>query len=165
MNGSEAGRDERPPTLRRAQPSDAPAVADCVAVAYRHYVARLGQAPGPLLDDYAQVVRDSLVWVLEEGAGPAACIVGVAVLVLEEHRALLENVAVRPECQGRGLGRRLIAWTESQAARRGHRDIELYTHVLMVENQALYQRLGYREFDRRFERGLDRIYMRKSLRA
>ena len=33
----------------------------------------------------------------------------------------------------------------------------------MTENQALYARLGYREFERRTEKGYPRVYMRKAL--
>ena len=33
----------------------------------------------------------------------------------------------------------------------------------MVENRALYERIGYVEYARRHELGLDRIYMRKRL--
>jgi len=33
----------------------------------------------------------------------------------------------------------------------------------MTENQSLYAGIGYVEFDRRFERGLKRVYMRKPL--
>jgi hypothetical protein len=33
----------------------------------------------------------------------------------------------------------------------------------MTENQALYAKIGYAEYDRRFEQGLARVYMRKAL--
>ena len=49
-----------------------------------------------------------------------------------------------------------------------HRDgfafIHLYTHEKMTENQAMYAKLGYVEFDRRTEHGFARVYMRKALR-
>jgi len=34
----------------------------------------------------------------------------------------------------------------------------------MTENQALYSKIGYVEYDRRIEQGLARVYMRKELR-
>jgi hypothetical protein len=34
----------------------------------------------------------------------------------------------------------------------------------MTENQALYARIGYAEYDRRSEHGLTRVFMRKQLR-
>ena len=42
-------------------------------------------------------------------------------------------------------------------------ELRLYTHELMVENIALYQRLGYREVERRQEDGFRRVFMRKPI--
>ena len=39
--------------IRAATPADAPAVAEIVDQAYRHYITRIGKPPGPMLDDYA----------------------------------------------------------------------------------------------------------------
>ena len=147
--------------LRAASPADAAAIAACVDGAYRHYIARIGKPPGPMLDDYAAVLRMHRCYVLEEDA----TIVALAVLVVEARRALLDNVAVLPAWQGRGLGRRLIAHVEDEARRLGFAALELYTHELMTENLALYRRLGYEEFARRTEKGFKRVYMRKLLRA
>ena len=87
------------------------------------------------------------------------------VLILE-HRPdgmLLNNVAVHPESQGRGHGRTLIAHAEAEARQHGYRQIWLYTHVLMTENQALYRRVGFIETGRVIEEGFDRVYMVKEL--
>lgn len=147
--------------LRAAASDDAAAVAACVDAAYRHYIARIGKPPGPMLDDYAEVLRTHRCFVIEDGA----TIVALAVLVVEPERALLDNVAVLPAWQGRGLGRQLIAHVEDEARRLGFATLELYTHELMTENHALYQRLGYEEFARRTEKGFKRVYMRKNLAA
>ncbi len=48
-----------------------------------------------------------------------------------------------PACQGRGLGRRLMAHAERLAAAMGYGEIRLYANARFVENVALYQRLGY----------------------
>ena len=112
-----------------------------------------------MLDDYDDVVRRHRVCVLEDGGA----IVAASVLIIEPERALLDNVAVLPKCQGRGLGRQLIAHAEAEAKRLGYKAIELYSHELMHENIALYTRLGYREFARKTEKGYNRVYMRKPL--
>ena len=44
---------------------------------------------------------------------------------------LIENVAVSPAFQGRGLGRQLIAHAERLAASLGYREIRLYTNKLL----------------------------------
>ena len=56
-----------------------------------------------------------------------------------------------------------MAFAEEEARRRGHRVIELYTNEVMVENIALYRRLGYVETGRKQVAGYDRVYMRKTL--
>jgi ribosomal protein S18 acetylase RimI-like enzyme len=70
---------------------------------------------------------------------------------------------VRPDRQGSGLGRRLIAFAESAARRQGHTELRLYTHATMTENIALYTRLGFRETGRGREAGYDRVFMAKRL--
>jgi hypothetical protein len=62
-----------------------------------------------------------------------------------------------------GLGRRLLAFAEAEALRRGYREIRLYTHQTMVENQRLYASIGYEETGRGIEAGYDRVFMRKQL--
>ena len=44
--------------------------------------------------------------------------------------------------------------------RAGFESIYLYTHEKMTENRALYAKVGYVEYDRRFGQGLARVYMR-----
>lgn len=145
--------------IRPALANEAAAVRDVVHAAYAHYVARIGRPPGPMLDDYAQRIAASQVWVLED----ASRIAGILVLEERADSFLLDNIAVRPDCQGSGYGRTLMAFAEAEARRRGWRAIVLYTHSLMIENQALYRRLGYVETGRVTEKGFDRVYMAKPL--
>ena len=145
--------------LRPAAPDDAEAVAACVGDAYRHYIDRIGKPPGPMLEDYAQVIRQRQVAVAEiDGA-----IAGVLVLAVTEEGFCLENVAVDPRFHGRGIGRALLQRAEAEARRQGFAGIYLYTHEKMTENQALYSKIGYVEYDRRGEKGYSRVTMRKRL--
>jgi ribosomal protein S18 acetylase RimI-like enzyme len=109
--------------IRAATAADAPAIVEIVDQAYRHYIARVGKPPGPMLDDYAARVSEGTVWVLEEGAVIAAIIVRLPA----PHYLLLDNIAVSPARQGLGLGRQLLALAETEALRRGYREIRLYT--------------------------------------
>jgi len=147
------------PRIRAAIAADVPAIAQIVDHAYRHYIARMGKPPGPMLVDYAARVSEGVVWVLEEGAVIAAIIV----LLPAVNYLLLDNIAVSPNRQGVGLGRRLLAFAETEALRRGYREIRLYTHQTMVENQRLYASIGYQETGRGTEAGFDRVFMRKLL--
>jgi ribosomal protein S18 acetylase RimI-like enzyme len=132
------------PRLRAATAADVPAIAEIVNHAYRHHIARIGKPPGPMLDDYAARVSEGVVWVLEEGAETVAIIV----LLPAPNYLLLDNIAVSPARQGLGLGRRLLAFAEEEGLRRGYREIRLYTHQTMVENQRLYTSIGYEETGR-----------------
>lgn len=145
--------------IRIAQSTEAHAVHDIVDAAYRPYIARIGKPPGPMLDDYAQRIADGQTWVLEDATRL------VAILVLQETPTglLLDNIAVRPDCQGKGYGRVLIEFAEAEALRRGFPAISLYTHALMTENIALYRRIGFIETHRIYEKGYDRVYMTKPL--
>ena len=114
-----------------------------------------------MLDDYPARVSEGVVWVVEEGAVIAAMIV----LVPAPNYLLLDNIAVSPARQGLGLGRRLLAFAEAEALRRGYSEIRLYTHETMVENQRLYASIGYEEMGRGTQAGYDRVFMRKQLRG
>ena len=145
--------------IRAATAADVAAIANIVDQAYRHYIARIGRPPGPMLDDYAARIAEGTVWVLEEGA----VITAIVVLLPAPDYLLLDNIAVSSERQGSGLGRRLLAFAEAEASRRGYREIRLYTHETMVENQRLYASIGYEETGRGSEAGYDRVFMRKLL--
>lgn len=145
--------------LRPATVDDATAVTECVRAAYEKYVARNGLLPAPMRDDYAQVIGECDVTVAEHQGE----IVGVLVVREAAEGFLLDNVAVRPDWQGTGLGRRLLQLTDDKARRLGYDSVYLYTQEIMTENQALYERIGYVEYARRHEVGLDRIYMRKAV--
>jgi len=141
--------------IRPADAADLPAVERIVRTAYTKYIARIGKPPGPMLDDYAALVRAHCVWV----AG--APVAGVIVLVGEDDHLLLDNVAVDPAAQGSGVGRALIGFAEAEARRRGYGEMRLYTHATMTENIALYGRTGWVETGRGEQDGFDRVFFRK----
>ncbi len=145
--------------IRRAASDDAPAITDCVARSYEHYIARIGGPPGPMLEDYAGVVagREAYVVELDE------CVVGVLVLGPSDEGFLLDNIAVRPEHRGRGIGRRLLQLAEDRARAQGFASIYLYTHAKMIENRALYAHVGYVQYAERTEDGMTRVFMRKRI--
>lgn len=152
---------EQPETysLRSAEAADASRVAELVDAAYAHYVERIGMLPGPMTNDYADVIRTRQVTVAErQGA-----IVGIIVLTVTDEGFLVDNVAVHPSHRGTGLGRALPQFAEAEAQRAGFDAIYLYTHEKMTENLALYARIGYVEYDRRSQGAFSRVYLRKHL--
>ena len=146
--------------IRRAQAADRAAVERIVGEAYGIYVERIGKRPGPMLDDYAALIADGVVSVLEGSDGTIAAII---VLLPKPDHLLLDNIAVRPDRQGHGLGRQLIAFAEAEARRLGDAELRLYTHEKMTENIALYGRLGFVETGRGQQAGYNRVFMTKRL--
>ncbi len=147
------------PVVRLAAAADVPAVTAIAQAAYSIYVPRIGRPPMPMVADYADLAARGLLRVLEvEGL-----IAGFLVLIPEPDALLLDNIAVSPDFQKQGFGRRLLEVADAVARAAGHRSIHLYTNAAMTENIALYGRYGYAETHRATEHGLDRVYMRKLL--
>ncbi|MBV9860742.1 MAG: GNAT family N-acetyltransferase [Alphaproteobacteria bacterium] len=146
--------------IRLAKPEDLAIVEDIVRRAYGVYIERIGKPPGPMLDDYRRLIAAGAVSVAMAEDG---IVTAILVLLPQPDHLLLDNIAVRPECRGRGIGRRLMAFAEIEARRLGFSELRLYTHREMSENIALYGRLGYEETGRGREAGYDRVFMRKRL--
>lgn len=144
--------------LRRAAAADAAAVRTLTRAAYAKWVPLIGREPKPMQADYDHaVVAHRVDLGLLNGE-----IAGLIETIDQPDHLLIENVAVAPAFQGRGLGRRLMAHAEQLARQLGHAEIRLYTNARFTENVALYQRLGYR-IDRQEEGPLGvTVYMSKT---
>jgi ribosomal protein S18 acetylase RimI-like enzyme len=157
MTTTPADSTAAPPVLRRATPADLPAIRALIDAAYTRYLTRMDKAPAPMSRDYGPSVEAGTTWVT------GSPITAVLTLYPREDHLYVENVAVDPSAQGRGLGRALMEFAEQEAARRGLHRMALVTHEAMTENQAIYARLGYVETERRAEDGYRRIYLEKQL--
>ncbi|MGH3211023.1 MAG: GNAT family N-acetyltransferase [Streptosporangiaceae bacterium] len=145
------------PRIRQAAAADLPAVREVVTAAYDKYLARMDRPPAPMLRDYAPAVEAGTLWVT------GAPVTGLISLIPQGDSLLIENLAVRPEAQGTGVGRALMDFAELRAGRLRLRRLTLYTHVVMTENQSIYAHLGYREVERKTENGYHRVFMEKPL--
>jgi ribosomal protein S18 acetylase RimI-like enzyme len=143
--------------IRLAAPDDLDAVRAIARAAYARYIPRIGREPAPMRADFAAVQEAGRLWVAGE---PVA---GYAVAYPRGDHWHLENVAVDPAAQGRGIGRALIGHVEALARQGGAAAVDLYTNARMTENLQLYPRLGYAETGRRTEDGFDRVFFRKQL--
>ncbi|MGI9315738.1 MAG: GNAT family N-acetyltransferase [bacterium] len=147
--------------VRPAIESDAKGITECVRLAYLHYVDRIGKPPGPMTENYKEVIQTQEVHVAESLPGGHGQVIGVLVLIPSAERFLLDNVAVLPQAQGAGVGSALIELAEQRAAELGYDRIQLYTHECMTENLQMYPRLGYLECNRVVEKGYPRVYFEK----
>jgi len=144
-------------SLRRATAADLPAIKVLIDAAYAKYLTRMDKKPPPMLRDYGPSIEAGTTWVI------GSPITAVLILHPGDDRLLIENIAVDPGVQGRGLGRALMSFAEQEAARCGLTRMALVTHEAMTENQAIYARLGYAEVERQATDGYRRIYMEKQL--
>jgi GNAT superfamily N-acetyltransferase len=129
--------------------------------AYEPWVAHVGKRPAPMDDDYAHHIAAGEVFVLDQDGA----IVALAVLIEAPDHLLLDNVAVDPAQHGSGLGRRMVAFAEQEALRRGYRELRPFTNERMERNIALYERLGFVETHRDTVAGHRRVFMTKVVAA
>jgi ribosomal protein S18 acetylase RimI-like enzyme len=145
--------------IRKATLDDFANVRACARAAYSKYIDRIGKVPAPMDADFAAQIEQGIVHValLERQ------FVGYVVFYREGDHVHLESVAVLPAKSGKGIGRELVRSVERTARLAGLKAVELYTNEAMVENLAMYEKIGYKEIQRRRDAGFKRVFFRKSL--
>jgi ribosomal protein S18 acetylase RimI-like enzyme len=149
------------PHIRKATEGDAAPMRTIARAAYAKYVPRVGREPSPMVADYEAAVAANRAVVIEAGGS----VRGYMIAWPEPDAYFIENIGVDPECQGGGLGRRLIDHAVSQAGRLGLPALRLYTNALMTENLSMYAHIGFVETHRAVEKGFHRVYLRWLLRS
>ena len=145
------------PALRRATPEDAEGLTKLARAAYARHVAAIGREPMPMAADWTQLLLEQEIWILD---GPGDEIVASLALEIQPDNLTIWSVAVAPAQQGRGIGRRLMAFAEDRARALRRSELRLFTNARMEANIALYCRLGYAETRR--ERFEDRVIVHMS---
>jgi ribosomal protein S18 acetylase RimI-like enzyme len=94
-------------------------------------------------------------------------IAGCVFLAEKDNHFYLGKLAIDPAYQGRGIGRQLVEAAETYVRSTAKPTIELQVRVELVNNQATFARLGFRETARTAHAGYERptsITMSKDLR-
>jgi GNAT superfamily N-acetyltransferase len=126
-------------TFRRAGLDDVSAIRRVTCEAYQKWCEILGRKPKPMTADYEYAVRHHLIdLALLQGN-----VVGLVEMIISDDSLLIENLAVLPSHQGRGLGKLLVRRAEDTALGLGVTRITLYTNKLFQSNLQFYQRLCY----------------------
>ncbi len=151
-------------TIRRARLEDDAAVARELA----QYLSFIGDAFEPEGLDH-----DIAHWQEEYGGGqgalllvedPAGEVVGTAaVRFLAPGVGELKRMWLRPTCQGRGLGRRLMDASLEEARRLGCRSLRLDTESKLEAAVHLYRAYGFVEIPRYNDNRRADIWMERSL--
>jgi N-acetylglutamate synthase-like GNAT family acetyltransferase len=149
-----------PLPLRRATEADAHHVRALSRSAYAKWVPLIGREPRPMTADYERAVIDHIID-LYEANGELLALIEMAP---RGDHLLIENIAVRPDQQGMGLGDKLLQHAEDLARKLGLTETRLYTNAAFASNLAFYARRGYLEFDREtIAPGAVAVHMRKRL--
>ena len=151
-------------TIRRALPEDHAEVARELAD-YLSFIGDALDADG-LDHDIAhwQEEYDGRTGVLLLVADPAGEVVGTAaVRLLEPGLGELKRMWLRPSCQGRGLGRRLMDACLDEARRLGCRALRLDTQAKLEAAVHLYRAYGFSEIPRYNDNHRADIWMERSL--
>jgi ribosomal protein S18 acetylase RimI-like enzyme len=151
-------------TIRHARPEDDAAVARELA----QYLSFIGDAFEPEGLDH-----DIAHWQEEYGGGqgalllvedPAGEVVGTAaVRFLAPGVGELKRMWLRPTCQGRGLGRRLMDASLEEARRLGCRSLRLDTESKLEAAVHLYRAYGFVEIPRYNDNRRADLWMERSL--
>jgi ribosomal protein S18 acetylase RimI-like enzyme len=151
-------------TIRRARPEDHPAVARELA-AYLGFIGDTLDADG-LDHDIAHWQReyDGTTGVLLLVVDPAGEVVGTAaVRLLEPGTGELKRMWLRPACQGRGLGRRLMDASLDEARQLGCRALRLDTQANLAAAVRLYRAYGFTDIPRYNDNRRADIWMERPL--
>lgn len=92
----------------------------------------------------AGYLHDGDLFVLDDGAGVA--LGTTLVLYANDATAELKSVAVRPDRQGQGVGKRMLVGVLAVLRARGVRRVLVATGTTSFAPLALYQKLGFRLF-------------------
>lgn len=130
-------------TLRRADMADLDTVLDLQRTAYARNREILGVEPIPLQWDYAQVLADREVWLMEAGGD----LRGVLIDTPKRNHLYIDSIGVPPLHAGKGHGNALLAAAESRARTLGLAELRLITGDVLTANVAWYARKGFEIVD------------------
>jgi GNAT superfamily N-acetyltransferase len=112
-------------------------------------------------DDYEARLAEFDSWV-DEGDGT---IRGVILLEESGGRLWVDNISVDPDHQGAGIGKSLLELSLTRGAERGFEEVHLFTHELMDADRAIYEHLGWIEYEEEAPLADFFVYFRKPTNA
>ena len=146
--------------FRQALPADATACQKIAEAAYLPYLTRMDRKPAPMNANYINHIKNDQVFVMEDSQ--VAQIIAFSVIVIKNKIYWLENIAVSPQYQQRGIGKEILSEIEKWLSKRTH-SYQLYTNIVMYENIVWYKKQGFIQLHHALEDGFERVYFRKHL--
>ncbi|MEQ1408633.1 GNAT family N-acetyltransferase [Neorhizobium sp. Rsf11] len=105
------------------------------------------------LASLAEKAKDEIAFGAVEDGKLAGCVF----LKPEPGFLYLGKLAIAPECQGKGLGRRLLAIAEDVARKEGLPSLRLETRIELAGNHATFARWGFSRTAENSHPGFDRV--------
>ena len=139
--------------IRLATPADLLAVQEIVETSYAQYIPLIGRRPAPMDADYAAAIEAGQLYVLGHPT------LGCLVMFPDGDAIEIDMIAVSPEAQGQGVGRKLLDFAADHARSTGRSKLTLYTNAKMARNVVIYQKYGFTITHRATVDGFDRIFM------
>lgn len=125
--------------FERARAEDAPRVLSLVRQAYARWVPVIGRKPMPMTVDYEQAIREHEIDLVHVDGH----LVALIETIMHPDHLFIENIAVGPAHQGKGLGRQLLAHAERKSAKARLPQLRLLTNSAFEANVRLYQSVGF----------------------
>jgi ribosomal-protein-alanine N-acetyltransferase len=97
-------------------------------------------SPSVFLDELNAAARGERVYIVAKSLGR---VVGYAGMILGVDEIHVTNIAVQPERQRGGIGRRMLLYLLHEARARGYQAMTLEVRVSNHAAQAMYQRFGF----------------------
>ena len=142
--------------FRRAVAEDHKIIIAIAQKAYEKYVERMGKEPAPMRP---VIQKEDVVFICEDNKQ----IIAFAILVKINDQIILDNIAVDPSHQKKGIGNNFIKFIEQYLIKKKFDKYQLYTNEKMFENIKWYQKIGFKIFKKVTEKGYNRIYFEKEL--
>ncbi|MCC2613212.1 GNAT family N-acetyltransferase [Neorhizobium petrolearium] len=105
------------------------------------------------LASLAEKAKDEIAFAAVEDGKLAGCVF----LKPEPGFLYLGKLAIAPECQGKGLGRRLLAIAEDVARKEGLPSLRLETRIELAGNHATFARWGFSRTAENSHPGFERV--------
>jgi GNAT superfamily N-acetyltransferase len=131
--------------IRPARPGDGPAIQEIERLAGERFrevgLGKIADDEPESLDALAAYATAGRSWVSVDGAARP---VGYTLVDVVDGLAHVEQISVRPDCQGTGVGRALLDQVGKWATEIGMGAITLTTFADVPWNRPLYEHLGFR---------------------
>ena len=145
--------------IRLATESDYKAITRVIDDSFTKYINILNQKPSSMVTDYLPLIKNDQMYVLIDTKE----IIGTLVLKISNEDMWVSNMAINPNLQKKGLGKKLLKFAEEKAKELRLKTVSLYTSSKIPELYEYYVKQGFKETERKKEDGFDRVYLSKTL--